>query len=354
MKKKTVIITGVILIVTVILSLRIIIDRNNGSSSEPPAAETCVEVKTVKPVSASDTLIFEAQGRVTPQKSFSVTALSEGKIKKVYVSEGEYVKKGQLIALIENKELDSELSFQNDKQLLSRKTVEDIEQKVKNSEEMLKLGIISESDLISIKQELNARKTEANDQEITGGRLKIREKNYRIITDTEGYITNLLPEQSFVTFGQTVAGVISLKDEQIEAFVPFDMENKPSYGDNALISSNNLTVSGKVLSAFPSANSNLIKIIVVPEKPVPMNLDVKVSFRIRIMKGFMIPKTAVVLDEGKPVIFVVKNNKAYKKVIKAEKDYLDKVFIADGIKPDDVIVAENAYLLSDQVNVTVK
>jgi len=354
LKNRAAIGIGAILAVTVIVSLVRMIIHSAGSSSEPSSPETRVEVKVARPVGVADTLVFNAQGRVTTKKSFSVTSLSEGRIKKVYVSVGELVDKGQVIALLENIELDRELSIQNDKLQLGRKTVEDLEKKVKAAEEMLSLGIISESDLVSLKQELNTRKTEAHDLEITNDRLKGRENNYRIVSGTNGYISEILPEDSFVNYGQAVAGIVSLEDEQIEAFVPFDQLSLPARGDDVLISCNNMTVSGKVSHSFPSANSNLIKVIIIPDSPIPLNLEVKVTFKVRAVSGLLIPKSAVVMDEEKPVIFIVKNNIAYKKTITVEKDYLDKVVIANDLGPDDVLVVENAYLLSDQTNVTVK
>jgi RND family efflux transporter MFP subunit len=354
LKKRIIFGIGTILAFTTLFSLFRLITRNTGSSPELSPSEIRVEVKVARPVGVTDSLVFDARGRVTAKKSFSVTALSEGKIKKIYVSVGEQVKIGQAIALLENSELDHELSIQNDKLQLSHKTVEDLEKKVKTSEEMLALGIISENDLISLKQELNARKTEAHDQEITSERLKIREKNYLIVTNTAGYISDILPEESFVNYGQAVAGIISLEDEQIEAFIPYDQVSKPSRGDEVLISSNSMTVSGKVSHSFPTANSNLIQVLITPGKPIPMNLEVKVTFKVRTINGLLIPKSAVVMDNGKPVIFLVKNNKTYKKAIIVEKDYLDNVVITNNLQPDDVLVIENAYLLSDQMNVTVQ
>lgn len=345
---------GAILALAIITSLFKLVSLGGGTSKEPSQPETRVEVKVARPVGVADTLVFDAQGKVTAKKSFSVAALSEGKIKKVFVSVGEEVQKGQGIALLENSELDRELTFQGDKLQLSRETVENLEKKVKTSEELLALGILSEHDLLSLKQELNARKTEAHDQEIISERLKIRKEHYRIVTDTAGYISDILPEESFVTYGQTVAGIISLEDEQIEAFVPFDSISQPSRGDGVRISANGLTISGKVSHSFPSANSNLIRVIVIPGKPVPMNLDVKVTFRVRTVNGLLIPKSAVVMNEGKPVIFLVKGDRAYMKSIMVAKDYLDKVVITDDLGPDAVLVTENAYLLSDEMNVTVK
>ncbi len=93
------------------------------------------------------------------EKSASpVTSLSGGKIKKVYVSVGEEVKKGQTVVLIENAELDGERGRAGEKLRLGRETVANLEKKVRSSEELLSLGLVSESDVISLKQELNARR----------------------------------------------------------------------------------------------------------------------------------------------------------------------------------------------------
>ncbi len=326
----------------------------NKTTAELEEPQTQVEVRVARPIGVTDTLEFDAQGIVSVKKSFSVSALSEGRIKTVYVSIGEPVKKGQLIAILENSELNLELLRQNDKLQMIHKTVEDLEKRVQSAEKMLSLGIISENDFVSMEQELTAMKTEAHDQEITTERLQARETNFRIVADTEGYISDIHPENSYVAYGQDVAEIISLDDEQIEAFVPFDQLHQPVEGDEVLISCNNFNVSGKVSHRFPSANANLVRVIIVPDKPVPMNLEVKVTFKVRAVNGLLIPKSAVVMDEGKPVIFIVKNDKAYKKTIMVEKDYLDNVFIINNLGPEDVLVTENAYLLSDQMDVTVK
>lgn len=354
MNKRVKIGIAAVLAVIIIVSLVRVLIHRLGAGGGEAAPEVRVEVKVTRPAGVSDTLVYNAQGKVTAKTSFSVTALSEGSIRKIYVSVGQPVKEGQVIALLENRELDRELALQSDKLELSRKTVADLEKKVATGGEMLSLGIISESDLVSLKQELNSRQAEEHDLEITSDRLAGREKNYRVVSRKKGYISEILPEDSFVSYGQAVAGIISLEDEQIEAYVPFDQLSLPSTGDPVLISCSNLTVPGKVSHSYPSANSNLIRVIVVPDRPVPMNLEVKVTFRLRAVSGLLIPKSAIVLDEGKPVVFIVRNNIAIKKAIRFEKDYLDKVIIANDLEPEAELVVENAYLLSDQTPVTVK
>ncbi|MCE5251470.1 efflux RND transporter periplasmic adaptor subunit [bacterium] len=354
MNKRLIIGGGAVLAVIAVIFLAGKLFPGSETAEEAASPEIRVEVRVTHPVGISDSLEFTAQGRVIAKKSISAAALSEGKIRTVSVAVGERVKQGQTIALLENSELDRELAIQRDKLQTSRTTLDELEKKVSSAGEMLTLGILSERDLISMKQELNALRTEVRDQEIVYERLRMREDNYRIVAGREGYISDILPEQSYVTYGQTVAEIISLEDELIKVFIPFDQAILPVPGDPVNISCNSMTVSGRVLSIFPDADANLIGAIVSPNKPIPVNLEVKVTFRLTEVAGLIIPKSAVVLDEGKPVVFVVRNDVAYKKTITAIKDYLDRVVIRNDLGPDDALVVENAYLLSDQMNVAVR
>jgi RND family efflux transporter MFP subunit len=328
--------------------------RNAGGESEPPEAEQQVEVNIAAPEAVCDTLVFDARGTVTSRSGITVSSLSEGRINRLYVSVGSHVRRGQPIALLENAALDSELSHREDALLVSRRTVADLEKRVKTSEEMLTLGIVSEGDLSSLYQELNTTRNDQRDQEIARDQLRLKRANYRILADVDGYITEILPVRSFVSYGEAVAGIISLDDEQVEAYVPYDMTSQLSPGARVTISSDGMSVPGRITSTFPSAESNLIRVIVAPESPVPMNLDVKVTFLLNVVNGVLIPKSAVVMNEGRPVVFLVRGDKAVLKAITVLKDYINRVVIADEFEPGDVLVTENAYLLSDQMNVKVK
>ncbi len=352
MKKKGYL--AIIVTITIIILYKFIVSYINNPSKELSQPEIQVEVKVSKPISVSDTIYFESQGTVKFKKSLSVSSLSEGRIKNLYVIPGEFVKKGQLIALLVNYEQDQELSSLESKLSINKNSIESLEKKMKSSEEMLNLGIIAENDIISLRNDINAKKSEVEDIQITLEKLKIRNNNYEMYANADGYISDILPENSFVTYGQTVANMFSLQDEIVEALIPFDQVNQPKRNQDVLIECNNLSIRGKVSDIYPFANSNLIKVLIVPEKVIPLNLEVKVKFKIQNINGLVIPKSAVLIDEGKPIIYLVKDNKAYKKFIKVQKDYLDKVIILNELNPDDNIVIENAYLLSDQVNVIVK
>jgi RND family efflux transporter MFP subunit len=345
---------SVILIIVFLIWIIGFSKKQNDSEEELSETEVSVEVSVTHPSSVTDTLTFESQGTVNAKKRFTITALSEGHIKTVYSSVGDLVKPGQVIAVLENPEMDHELLMQNDKMKFMQEMSDSLEKRVTTAKELLALGILSQSDFVALQQELNTQKSELRDQEIICTRLEARSRNYRVVADMSGYITDIRPERSYIGYGEEVAEVISVDNEQIEAYVPFDSAIQPQKGDTALITCNNLTMAGTVSGSFPEAIANLVKVIVIPESPVPLNLSVKVSFYGQAMQGLLIPKSAVVMEEGRPVVFVVTGGKAIKHVITVVKDYLDRLVITSDIGADDDLVTENAYLLSDQMDVEVK
>ena len=91
-----------------VFAIGVLLRSNSGTniSSDQAEPQAQVEVKVAHPASVTDTLGFDAQGVVTAKGSVSVTSLSEGRIGTAYLSVGQPVKRGQAVALLENRELD--------------------------------------------------------------------------------------------------------------------------------------------------------------------------------------------------------------------------------------------------------
>lgn len=324
------------------------------TSDEAPQVEANVDVKITHPRSSTDSLFIEGQGRVNSNSTYAIPALSEGKLVRTYVKEGEPVKSGQTIAQLANIESNSELAIQQAKLNVNQNAINNLENRLRTAREMVNLGIIAQNDVANIQNDLNTRKAERQDILSPIRKLQIRNANNIVASVYSGYVVSVLPAGSFVTYGQTVANIVSLADLYVETFVPVDQMNIIKSGQEAIITANGISVYGRILNVYPNASSNLIRVIVRPYKPLPVNLDVKVKLKRTGINGLVIPKTAVILNNNIPTIFIVKGNKAYQKSITIQKDYVDKVIVSQGLSAFDNVVTENAYLLSDGTKVTVK
>ena len=89
--KKILIIAGVVVALAAIVTFTVFQSRKN-----------VVEVQTGKVARQDLTSVVSASGEIKPLTFTNVGALAMGQIVKLYVKEGEWVKRGQLLAQVDN------------------------------------------------------------------------------------------------------------------------------------------------------------------------------------------------------------------------------------------------------------
>jgi biotin carboxyl carrier protein len=77
-----------------------------------------VELGEIKQVSLGSTLKVNGQLELPPQNKASVSAIIGGRVESVAVIEGDYVKKGQVIAILEAMKIMNELEAEFDCKIL--------------------------------------------------------------------------------------------------------------------------------------------------------------------------------------------------------------------------------------------
>ncbi|MFN8671167.1 MAG: efflux RND transporter periplasmic adaptor subunit [Candidatus Sericytochromatia bacterium] len=328
-------------------------DEHEGDEEKVAALIT---VSTIKPKLENDNLFIEAQGKVLAKKNSTITSLSEGVIKKINFSIGDNIKAGEIIAILDNKESDNEIEILNNKLKINLNTIKNLDDKLKSYSEMLKIGIVAKNDVDNIKNEINNKKSENEDIKLNISKLSIRKGNNEIKANINGYISDILSDGAFVNKGQSIATIISEKDEYIEALVP--AENIKSIYNNQKVkiiaSTNTKAINAFVNNISPVASFNMIKVILKADQVLPLNLDVKIQIPSKALSGLSIPKTSVVLNEGKTSVFIVKDGKAVAKEIEIQKDFDNKVIVSKGISSNDQIIVKNADVLADGTKVIVK
>jgi membrane fusion protein, heavy metal efflux system len=98
-----------------------------------------IELGTVSQVNLGSTLKVNGQLELPPQKKASVSAIIGGRVESVAVIEGDYVKKGQVIARLNNPEF---ISMQRD-YLSAKSSISFLEKDYQRKKELLKEGITS-------------------------------------------------------------------------------------------------------------------------------------------------------------------------------------------------------------------
>lgn len=310
-----------------------------------------IEVQTIKPKNITNNSFIEVQGKVNSGKSLSISSIADGKIIKTNISIGQNVSKGQIIAEINNQDSQNDLSTLKNKLEINKNTISNLENKLKDYEDMLKAGIVARNDLIVIKNDINTKKVENEDINLSINKLNIRKSNNIITSPYSGYVSDVMAEGTFVTYGQSVATVIPSTEQYIEAQIPSENLKSIKAGQEVIINDSN---KGFITNISPVSSFNMVKAIVKTNIPLIIGLDMQLKILTKISKGLTIPKSCIVIQEGKTSVFIVKEGKALLQEVEIEKDDNTNVIISKGLSIKDKVVVKNASLLSNGTEVKLK
>jgi membrane fusion protein, heavy metal efflux system len=155
-----------------------------------------VELGEIKQVSLGSTLKVNGQLELPPQNKASVSAIIGGRVESVAVIEGDFVKKGQVIARLNNPEF---ITMQRD-YLSAKSSIVFLEKDYQRKKELLKEGITSarvfqqaEADYLDGKADLTATKSTL---QLMGINLSALDKGeitatIPVIAPIKGYIQNV-------------------------------------------------------------------------------------------------------------------------------------------------------------------
>jgi len=155
-----------------------------------------VELGAIKQVNLGASLKVNGQLELPPQNMASVSAIIGGRVKSVAVIEGDYVKKGQVIARLNNPKF---ITMQRE-YLSAKSNISFLEKDYKRKEELLKDGIMStksfqqaEAEYLVAKSTLNATKSTLQLMGINVSLLDTGEivSSVPVVAPIKGYIQNI-------------------------------------------------------------------------------------------------------------------------------------------------------------------
>lgn len=310
-----------------------------------------IDVSVVTPVQNSDTIKIEADGLVI-SKNITLTAKTRGIIHR-YVNDNVNVTKGELLAKVDDKRrlvklnsLKERLKFLDNQLIFEKDRVQEIQEKYK-------MGIAPKNEFLNekiiLEQFQESKKSTLSDYEI----LQLEEKESVVIAKEDGFITQLSNENKFVNYGDSL-GILTPKDVEVKLFVDSKYANNIQEGMNVNMQSSYGKMTGTVRDVLAQTSSNLLEVMVASNSILPVNLQLKAEINIRNIKGLKIPKSAIVLVDNQPAVYEIREGIVHLKFIEILSDRIDFVLIKNSLSKDAQIAFKNAYMLHDNLEVTVK
>ena len=307
-----------------------------------------VETEQVKHIDGSE--VFAYSGTIEESESMPLSFSVVGSVASVLVSEGDFVKKGQLLAVLNDE------TYKNayDMSLATQRQAEDAYRRLLP---MYKNGNLPEIKLVEVETGLQQAKSATS----------IAKKNLddcNLYSPVEGIVgkRSIEPGMSAIPNFTSITIVII---EKVFARVPVS-ENEISsikIGNKAkmkISALNNYEFTGTVeeigVMADPIAHTYKIKIGIVNKnhqiKPGMICNVTLYKNKTNQAAGLCVPNRAVLVDEqGRNFVYVVNKNKAVRKYVKTGKLLSNGVEITEGLNDGEQIVVAGQQKLVDNSSV---
>ena len=305
---------------------------------------------------------YPVLGRLVAQRSGDVAALINGAVSAMNVAVGDRVKKGQVIATLAT----GKLAAQREKFAASESTRRAMVQtaqaehlkKVQELKRLTKLKRSSafsraryedlERDVDSRKAALNERRSQLKEAKAELKRANIDLKNCRIRAPYDGVVTDKHTEVgSYVNVGARVVTLINDIDLEVEADVPAnrlkalerDLQIRFSLRDGSvhratvrsIIPRENARTRTRPVRFQPRFNGGLA--------PLAVNQSATVFIPVgKIRKVLTVHKDAIVYNDGKPTVRIIRRGKAFPRLIKIGEAVGQRYVVHTGLKLGDKVV----------------
>ena len=375
-----------LLAVGILISIVLLLIKNSSTKSKQ------VSTITVRTSSYGEPFtLMTAGGYIVAESEITVSSKVAGRIATLTIREGDLVHKGNIIAVLENDELRTQLEEAQAnlkkaslnlqyKQELHEKDVIDL----RRQRELFKESLISpsqldkeEKSLVIARLELDQAKSEL---EVCKKKLqlaKIRFEESTIRAPITGTVIDKIADVGEMLFpmktmevksGSAIVALADLRVMNVEIDVNEDDIEKIKLKRPALVTPDSFpdkTYQGEVIEISPMADrqKNVVPIkvrIKNPDEYLKPDMSAKVIFQEKISAEptgkdvVKIPRNAVVHRNGKNIVFVIEDSHALEKKVQLGALQGAYVTVEEGLDDGDQVVIEGQEHLSSKDKVRVK
>ncbi len=316
-------------------------------------ASSAVSISVVEPAKKSIAITIDTTGKVISKSKTNITAKTSGLLQ-MQISQNSFVAKGEQIAKISNESREKRIEFLKKSLKLQKTEIALQQEQIKTVKEKYKMGVGSKNSYLTQKITLGQLQEQYMAKENEYETLLLEQKNSIIYTPKSGVLINLQANNSYINYGAKIATLLEKKN-LIKLFVNSSYAQDIHKGMDVKIFSSYKNCTAKVIYVLPKSSNNLIEVMAETKEQLPLNLQINAQIILKESNGLLIPKSAIVLVENHPAIYIIDDkNIAHIVFIEILKDMVDKALIKNTLSKDAKIALKNAYMLHDNLEVSIK
>ena len=359
--------------------------------------EPVIEVRTADAAvrtgaAGAPNAVLNASGYVTARRRATVSSKVTGKVMEIFVEEGKAVKRGQILARLDDSQLRAMQSVEQAQLASAQKAAAENEARLKEAEltlgrrqQLVKEKVISKAELDSAEAEvdsLKARIAMAHQQvEVAQRQLDARQTDLNdmvVRAPFDGVAISkdaqpgemISPVSAGGGFTRTgICTIVDMSSLEIEVDVSESYINrvKPGQPVEAVLDAYpEWRIPSKVITSVPSADRQkaTVRVRIAFDQLDPRilpDMGVKVSFLSeappsasageRPRARLLVPKGAVRTVDGTSIVFVVRGDRVERRAVKLGGTDGDLMEVASGLTAGDKVVTEGVATLTDGARV---
>ncbi len=354
-----------IAIIVLIIIAALILGLSNLFSS---AIEVKLTTATLQSPAQSDA-VLTASGYVVAQRKAAVASKGTGRLVYLGVVEGDKVKKDQVIARLEDSDIQAQLAESKANLQLNEAQLNEAKNNYDRQKALLKTGGISESDYEvaetnykKVLASIELAKAQVQASEVALENTVIRAPfNGTVLTKNADVGEIVAPLAAGANSRAAVVTIADMSSLQVEADVSESNIQKISADQACEITLDaypNHHYDGYVAKIVPTADRTKATVMVkVGFKHYDNRVLPEMSAKVLFLKEgksqeesnnkamLVIPQSAIKIENGNQFVFIVKDNKAYEVAVATGKTFSDYVEITNGLQNGDQVIED----INDQI-----
>lgn len=346
------IIAGVIIIL-VLAGILVVINKNKAEvqkQTETVAKKnSAVVVRAEKAEQRQMNVEYSTNGVFSPVQEVMISTETPGKVVRVLVSEGSFVKAGQVLAVIK-------ADKQNVNVANAQAVYNTAMKEVERFENAYASGGVTLQQLDQVKLQLENAKNNLKSAQLTAS-------DVNITASFAGIINKKMVEPgAYANPGQQLFEIVNVSTLKLKINVDEKNVSSMRIGQEVKVTSSvlpDVSFVGVVKFIAPKADNSL---------NFPVELEIKNNSNNDLKAGmygtavfnpegnvsaFVVPRTAFVGNVSSNLVFVVKDGKAYKTTVVTGRNFGDYVEIISGLTEGDVVVTSGQINLDNETVVEI-
>ncbi len=317
-----------------------------------------IEVTAVQPVKKPFYRIYKANSYLETDLDLNIKPEISGKIMKIDVEEGDFVKKGQILAQVETTQYQNQIKAKEAQIQSTKAQLEEKKSFFEKRKLLYEKNLISEEEFLSAKTSYETVLNQLKSLEAELENLKKNLKETFIKSPFTGFVNKrFVSIGDYVTPNTKTFNVVSTEEMKAVFKVPQRIFKYIKRGKHIdIIVKDYGKYSSKVIYTSPKFDENsmaTIKTSIKNAVSLRPNMYAVAVIKYDKKVGYQLPEQAVQLFKNETFVYVVENEKAKKVPVNVIFQEYGKVYVKGDLKGKKVIV-QNAFKVREGTPVKVQ